>query len=302
MPAPLVLGALAQTAIQSLAGPAIRVASGLGAIKLGQTAGRLYRKDSNLEAFGTNNVFPSDLQKQRFYISFSFMNYRRRSIYDRAFLTGNGSIKLPMPQQLMDKQSVSYEVDKAGTIAGAALEGAVQQGGSVIASAGAGAIAVAGATGGPLATTAGINPNQIGSLNGVAVNPFLTVLFKSPEFKRHSFSWRLSPNNAAESRVLVNIVEKFRYHMLPGFSAIASAGALLSYPDVAIVELFPNNQYLYKFKPCVVESIGISYAPNPTPSFFEASKAPTDVMLTVNLLEIEYWLKTDVNPNMFQNI
>jgi hypothetical protein len=129
---------------------------------------------------------------------------------------------------------------------------------------------------------------------GVAANPFLTLLFKSPTFKTHTFSWKLAPNNIEESVQLQKIVNMFRKHMLPSL-ANSGGGTLLSYPDIVQVNLFPNEEFLYKFKPCIVESMSVNFAPTSSPSFFKNSNAPTEVQLSINLKEIEYWLQDDVD-------
>jgi hypothetical protein len=133
-------------------------------------------------------------------------------------------------------------------------------------------------------------------LVGLAQNPFLTVLFKQPTFKRHQFSWKLTPNNFQESNTLRDIINVFKYNMLPAM-APSTGGTLLKYPNMVFIQLSPKEDYLYKFKPCVIESMSVNYASAGMPSFFKGSDAPTDVTLSINLLEIEYWLKEDIAGN-----
>jgi hypothetical protein len=63
---------------------------------------------------------------------------------------------------------------------------------------------------------------------------------------------------------------------------------------MAIINLSPDDSFLYKFKPCVVESMSVNFAAGGQPSFFKNSNAPTEVQIDINFLEIEYWLKEDV--------
>jgi hypothetical protein len=81
--------------------------------------------------------------------------------------------------------------------------------------------------------------------------------------------------------------------MLPGKTG-APGGTLLSYPNIANIQLFPNDTFLYKFKPCVIESMSVNFAPANTPSFFKSTNAPVEVQLSLQLKEIEYWLNEDV--------
>lgn len=261
--------------------------TGLSSARIGlDQIQKLAGNQSDLSAFG-NPSFPDDLDTKH-YIAFGFSHYRRRSIYDRAQLDNAGNIRLPIPANLIDNQGVQYSQEGLGVVGGLAID-SLARGGNVTGQGLLGATATAAA-----AAATGSNAGQIGSLAGVAVNPFLSVLFKSPTFKKHSFAWKLSPNSPNESNTLVNLVEKFRYHMLPDLSD-STSGALLSYPDVVQINLYPNERYLYRFKPCVVESISVNYSPNITPAFYERTNAPIEVTLTVNLLEIEYWIRRDIN-------
>jgi hypothetical protein len=294
-------------------GTIAKVAIGGAVIAGGAAAGALTGALTGVGAFslGGDSVFPQDLENYPHYITFEFSEYQRRSIFDRAFFSGVGSIRLPIPANLVDQQSVTYGEEGSSPLVGAGIEAGLHYGGAAggaAAAIGGGALsgaagaAISGAlgriggtlgriTGGAISGVAGQSPQAL-QMFGLAVNPFLTVLFKSPTFKRHSFAWRLSPNDPKESTLLNNVLTKFKYHMLPARAAY-TAGAILKYPDICNVRLMPNDKWLYKFKPCVVESISVNYVPNGNPAFYNETKAPTEVQFTVNLMEIEYWLKED---------
>jgi len=133
-------------------------------------------------------------------------------------------------------------------------------------------------------------------LFGKSINPFQVVLYQCPVYKRHSFTWVLSPRNEQESTIIKNIVAKFRYHMKSDFTGGVAGGLIFDYPDMCYVTLYPKDEYLYKFKPCVVEGFQANYARQAPmgPSFYRGTGAPSEVEITVNLLEIEYWVKEDV--------
>jgi hypothetical protein len=256
--------------------------------------------------------FPNDLidpsAGRNSYIAIQFQEYQRRSIFDQPFLNAIGGIRLPIPSQLSDNQQVSYDSSaQADPITGAAIEGGLRgrnsSGGSLSTAAiGAAVGAASGAVtkaASVAAGIAGIDTAQALQLSGLAQNPFLTVLFKSPTFKKHTFSWKLAPNNREESDTLKQIINTFKSNMLPAISPNAG-GTLLTYPNMAIINLRPDPDYLYKFKPCVVESMDVNYAMGGQPSFFKGTNAPTEVQLSVNFLEIEYWLKEDVENESFR--
>jgi len=45
--------------------------------------------------------------------------------------------------------------------------------------------------------------------------------------------------------------------------------------------------------------LSVNYAPNSTPSFFKGNEnVPTEVDLSISLIEIEYWTKNDFNSDI----
>jgi hypothetical protein len=132
-------------------------------------------------------------------------------------------------------------------------------------------------------------------LGGLAQNPFLTVLYNSPTFKRHTFEWTFIPENPQDAEVLKFIMNKFRYHRMPDLAS-GSGGLLLTYPDLVLPTIIPTG-HLYDFKQCVIESMSISYALGDTPAF--AATAPGQyaanaIKFTVKLLEVALWTKGDL--------
>lgn len=274
----------------------------------------LYQSRDALTVQNQNVAFPSDIKQQHIHMRFS--RYKRRSIYDQPFFEPQNSIRLPIPKELVDNVSVQYSTENLGPLVGAVADSiaGTQTGsfrdivnsivsGVTSTSAGAGAAAI---QGGPAAlstlipggigrnlesvVTSGINAVQ--SLTGIAINPFQTILFKSPNFKKHRFSWVLVPKSKEESASLEFIMRLFKYHMLPGISGAGTGGVFFSYPEILEVKLYPSDEYLYKFKPCVVDSVSVNYAPN-NPSFYRETGAPTAVQFSINLQEIEIWTKAD---------
>lgn len=252
-------------------------------------------------------AFPIDLEKQNIWMSFSFYQYQRPVFNTQTMLTDTGMVRLPLPNGMMDSMSVQYQQEAAGSIAGMGLN--ALSGGKT----GTGNMADAGKAAGvgvgisalqrglnianPVISASGGNADMsslLGQLAGVAVNPFMTVLFKQPEFKRHSLSWRLSPSNEAESMALNQIVNTFRYNQLPDL-ANKAGGTLLTYPNIVQIAISNYSQefFSYSFKPAVIETLTINFAPSQQPSFFGSTLGPTEVEIRLTLLEIEFWLQRD---------
>jgi hypothetical protein len=137
--------------------------------------------------------------------------------------------------------------------------------------------------------------STISAATGISINPFMTVLFERPEFKTHTFSWKLTPRKFSESVSLKNIITNLKIAMHPGL--IHSFGnVLFTYPYVFELQLNPTDDYLYKFKPVVLKNLKINYASTGVPSFFKGSAtAPTAVEITMMFEEIEIWTRADYN-------
>jgi hypothetical protein len=179
--------------------------------------------------------------------------------------TPSGSIMLPIPKKLNDVQTVLWEQISATQLAAGIVNNATGTAGQVV---GAGA-------------------SVVGPGVGMTLNPMLFMTFKSPTFKEHTLNWTLAPNNEAESNTIRDIVNFFKFKMLP-----AEAGVLYKYPDICFVQIHPSSQFTFKFKPCAVTSVQVDFTGAGGPSFFR-NGAPTVVNLSVQLKEIELWTKNN---------
>ena len=293
---------------QKILGGASLVAVGAG-VATAIAAGILPTATTNSD-YNQNKLtsYPSNLpiiNGETFCIIFPFYKYNRPSILVPPVLSPLGSIALPIPSDLMDQSSISYSEESLGLVVGAALEGinvkaGITEQNTVGTISGilsgisdqAALNAIGKLTGLPNAAKAALQ------MGGLAQNPFLTVLFNAPTFKRHIFTWTLIPENAQDSATLKYITNKFRFHSLPDIAG-AGAGSLLTYPDMCIPKILPDGN-LYDFKQCVVESMVINYAPGDVPAFFPTN-APNAVKLTLRLLEIEYWTKGDITSSKYSS-
>lgn len=117
---------------------------------------------------------------------------------------------------------------------------------------------------------------------GSVVNPYSLSLFQSVTPRAHQLVFRLVPRNQADSAMIRKIVQQFQYHSLPS----RKGKFFLTMPDELEISFFGTDK-LFKFAPCVINNVGVNYAPFGTPSFFGADNAPTGIELTLNLQEIE---------------
>lgn len=268
-----------------------------------------------------NLVFPRDLERFAISMCFEFFEYQRRSIFRQPYRQAKNVIRLPVSKGITDKFVSTWEESSDDPFVGAMMENLLSEAdkGNAVLSAKnqnfdpallfgqLANLSGAGLAGGALklgevgmeglSNFLSINQAKILQPYGMAINPFLTVLFKQPEFKRHVFSWKLIPRNPEEARIINAIIQNFKYHMLPDI-ANNTAGTILNYPNMVQISFYGLDNYLYRFKPCVIENIQMNYAPSSTGvSFFKGSQnVPTEIDFQISLLEIEYWTKLDFDP------
>lgn len=280
--------------LSGLGAQALGAGIGVGIASLAQNQLRPFQDD-----LGTGRLtFPLDLERFTISMCFQFFEYERRSIFNQPYERASSTIRLPVAKSIVDKFKMQWE--EKGTedpIVGSALETALSGNGGLMGETlfAGGLIQIAkGALGsGPAALTL----NQVLQPFGMAINPFLTVLFKQPTFKRHSFIWKLIPKSPEEARQINAIIQTFKYHMLPAIVP-GFGGTMLSYPEIVKISFYNFDDYLYRFKPCVLENMSINYASGAQgPSFFKGEmNVPTEIDLQLDFLEIEYWTKDDFNP------
>jgi len=249
-------------------------------------------------------AFPNDLTtgnsgsgakgsgNRNYYTQINFVNYKQGLNNTQAVVPGGG-ILLPIPKQLNDQtvmvwqplsmtETAAQAMSQVNPLATAAL-------GSVFGPAGA---TVGGLAGALVSGAGGViqGINAVSPLTGAAVNPYLYMLFKQPDFKEFQFRWTLAPNTPEETNTLATIIKFFKFHMLPEIS-----GLLMYYPSIALVKLFPDDKFTFKLRPCAITNVIVDYTAGGGPSFFRDTGAPTVVNLTVVMKEIQIWDKNSFN-------
>ena len=98
---------------------------------------------SNVPQNGSSGAFPADLEKQPFWMSFSFYSYSMPDLTNQNSLnlSDQGTIRLPLPNTMTDSQNVEYSTEDLGLVAGMALNGLRQGGAAGLTTATLGAVA-----------------------------------------------------------------------------------------------------------------------------------------------------------------
>ncbi len=135
----------------------------------------------------------------------------------------------------------------------------------------------------------------IQALSGFAPNQFMTILFIGPEYKQYTFQWNVSARSPQESEQLRMIVNTFKKAMSPTIKY----AVLWGYPCVFRIMFKPNNEQLYKFRPCILKRFQVNYTPLGRAGFYRGVGAPEGMTIQATFLELEYWTqeKMSVTPS-----
>ena len=238
----------------------------------------------------TSLSFPSDTA--RYYMTLDVSTYSRPSTFS-VKVNPSGRITLPLPLQMIDNHAISYEQKELGTqvgtgyntVAGSQMGGAFNNLKDTL--------AVFGRAGLDLAEKFVPLQDAI-TAAGYAPNQFLTVLLKGPQYKKHSFTWKLSPRNEGETEVLRRIIANLNEWSSPSLDA---GGLYFGWPKVFSLSFVPNGKMLYRFLPCVIENITVNYTSSSMPAFYRGTGGPDTIEMNISFLELEFWLS---GQSMFQ--
>jgi hypothetical protein len=246
---------------------------------------------------GGDYTFPKDLNSE-YYLMFNFCKYTREDLNSVGSAPTIAKVRLPVPTSLTDNYGVNYSEEALGTGVGASLNAAAGGDMSGLAGTVAASTLAAGIEGNsPIGKAAIASGEQVASaMSGIALNPFLTIMFKSPQYKEYTFSWRLFPKNNTEAITIRNIATLIRYHMLPDRSS-GFGGAILTWPSLVRCQIVAKGNELYQFKYGVIKDFHVNYAPDGTPSFYKDGQ-PTAVEMSLHIQEVEYFIKSNTGSSV----
>lgn len=236
--------------------------------------------------------FPSNLSA-KYYMDMKFYKYSRATLNEIGNAQEMGMVRLPIPANLVDGQAVNYGEEDLGTALGGGANAFMGGDASGTTLGRAGQALGAGAVGGVAGALRqfGGAAGLVGAAFGITANPFLTVLFKNPNYREYNFAWRLTPRNPAESATLQAIYASVKYHQVPAKST-GYGGAVLTYPSLVKCSIRAGQESLFPFKYGVIKNATFNFAPDGAPSFFKNGN-PTSVDFSVSIQEVEYFLKHD---------
>lgn len=128
---------------------------------------------------------------------------------------------------------------------------------------------------------------------GTAVNPNLTVLFRGPTLKTHTFEWHLTPRTPRESENIRKIIAIIKRAMHPERLS-NNTSAILRYPSECLIEFVgrqKDKQLLYPLRPAVVEGASFDYAPNNVLAFMQDTDDSGAINISITVQETSYYTR-----------
>ena len=214
-----------------------------------------------------------------------------------------GSVFLPVPGNVSDNNSVSWDQDTMDPVkllasdaffenvqkGDGAVDGLIDTLGQIGVSVGensgsvkeavAGALAKA-ATGGSILTRA----------TGKIINPNMELLFKGPQMRTFQLAWKMSPRSYEESEMIKKIIRMFKQSMAVKRS---ESQLFLKSPNTYKLRYMTarnkEHGFLPKIKECALVGCGINYTPDGNYQTYEnSSMVAYQMTLSFNELEPIY--------------
>lgn len=146
--------------------------------------------------------------------------------------------------------------------------------------------------------TLGAAGRVLGAAGGIALNTFKTVTLAVPQFRTFALEWRLHPKTPQESVAIQRMLYSLKEGAHP---ALEIGGLLFTFPKIYLMYFTNGSEYLYKFKPAVLQSININYAGgNPVPAFYKNNDktVPEGVLIRTSWIELELWTRENFTKSI----
>ena len=281
---------------------------------VGKTAGGVINDVNNLFGRKTSLIGGNSAATQR-NIDTSIKSITNKSFIKTTTLTTD-AIALYMPETLQFSYNQSYDSAElgsglAGQLAAAgvsAMEGYKEKGvleavGSLAKS---GVLGISDAAKELLGGAAGSVAFQ--AIAGVAKNPMLELIYKSPNFRTFQFDFMFYPRDEREAFEVQKIIERFRFHQAP--EIVKDAQGFLIPPSQFDIKFYyggVQNPNIPSIATCVLTKIDVNYAPNGWSAFEVPGEnvpavgrtgMPVSIQVSLEFQEVTYLTKQDFKEDI----
>lgn len=156
-----------------------------------------------------------------------------------------------------------------------------------------------------LAQKAAGTTGLLSRVTGAVVNPNLELLFQGPQLRPFNFTFKLSPRDSGEARVVKGIIRAFKEAMAV---KVASSQLFLKAPNVFEIkyvrgktreaeEIDPHPS-LNKIKTCALQACNVDYTPDGTyMTFPDPAATMTSYSISLQFQELEPVTSKDYDKN-----
>ena len=127
---------------------------------------------------------------------------------------------------------------------------------------------------------------------GQIVADRMELAFKGIDKRKFAYTFKMMPKSKEEADEVRNIVNKFKFHMLPEMVDQNTRGRLMKYPDTFNIEYMwqgKENSYINKVSECYLESMDVDYGGDRYRTYEgnDEGAPPVETTITLNFAEIE---------------
>ena len=136
------------------------------------------------------------------------------------------------------------------------------------------------------AATGGQGGALLSRTKGVIMNPNMELLFKKPQLRPFTFTFKLAPRSRSEAVSVINIIRTFKQSMAPIRS---QSNLFLRAPHTYRLQYMSRGKvhpYLNMFKECAMTNITMKYTPDGNYATYEDG-VMTAYEMTLQFKEIE---------------
>ena len=262
-------------------------------------------RPSARESFGEGIVYPLGLgNSKQDIITFNMLKYEPKKFQGLGFSERNslrnsiGSVILPVPGGIQDANSVNWgssdmnplEIALASMSLGFITEGGqglVDASKSVAEGAKAGAGDAKTAIAAAFASQATGARDLLTRTTGAIINPNMELLFKGPQLRPFTFTFKMSARSQDEAKNIIKIIRFFKQGMAPIQTA---SNIFLKSPHTFRIQYKlrgeTDHPYIGKIKECALQSCGVQYTPEGTyATYHDGVMASYQMTLTFSELE-----------------
>lgn len=231
-----------------------------------------------------------------------------------------GTILLPVPPSVEDRNTVNYQGSNINAITAAAVTGVsnVMEGGQTLmdapketmdkigrqvmslaektfSSAGGGATIIDLLTKSLASQAVGIfggnvSVDQLLARNdGVIFNPNMELLFNGPGLRQFAFTFKMTPRSKTEGDKVRQIIRTFKLNMAPQVTEEGGGNLFLKTPNVFELSFMQgrnSHPFLNKFKQCFLSNVSVNYTGEGTHATY-GDGTPISLVMTLQFQEIE---------------